>query len=62
MKDDFVPEDLEKLSGGQTRWFNTASWEYSQMKREEGLFKENVPKGIWEISEKGRQYLQENTP
>jgi len=62
MKDDFVQEDLEKLSGGQTRWFNTASWEYSKMKREEGLFKENVPNGIWEISDKGRKYLQENTP
>jgi len=32
------------------------------MKREEGLFKENVPNGIWEISDKGRKYLQENTP
>lgn len=60
MKDELVPEDLEELPAGGIRWHNRASWKYAQMKREEGLFKENVPKGIWEISDKGRQYLQEH--
>lgn len=61
MKDDFVAEDLEELSSGAIRWHNTASWQYSKMKKE-GLLKEDVPNGIWEISDKGRRYLQEQTP
>jgi len=37
MKDDFVQEDLEKLSGGQTRWFNTASRFRETIRRTDSL-------------------------
>jgi len=59
MKDFLVPVDLEKLpSVRQVRWRNTAIWERYYMIKE-GLLKSNSPRGLWEISEKGKKYLKE---
>ena len=59
MKDFLVPVDLEKLpSVRQIRWRNTAIWERYYMIKE-GLLKSNSPRGLWEISEKGKKYLKE---
>lgn len=41
------------------RWRNTAQWARYSMIRE-GLLKKDSPRGIWEISEKGREYLKEH--
>jgi len=38
------------------RWRNTAQWERNAL-REEGLISADSPRGIWEISEKGRQWV-----
>jgi len=40
------------------RWRNTAQWCRNTMTRE-GLLKSYSPRGIWEISERGRKALQE---
>jgi len=60
MKAIFVPADLEELSSvREQRWRNTARWERSAMVKE-GLLREDSPHGVWEISEKGREYLQDH--
>ncbi len=54
-----VPVDLEEIpSVRQKRWRNTAMWERSHMVKD-GLLKSDSPRGIWEISEKGKKYLKE---
>jgi hypothetical protein len=59
MKDFLVPIDLEKLpSTRKIRWRDTAIWERYYMIKE-GLLKSDSPRGIWEISEKGKKYLKE---
>lgn len=53
--------DREMLRSGRSqRWRNSAQWERATMV-EEGLLKGDSPRGIWEISEKGRTYLKEST-
>jgi len=55
----FVPIDLEEIpSVRQKRWRNTAMWERIHMIKD-GLLKSDSPRGIWEISEKGKKYLKE---
>lgn len=54
--------DYEKLpSGASIRWKNTAMWARNTMVRQ-GLLKplEESGHGIWEISDKGRKYYEEN--
>ncbi len=50
-----LPSDPDTI-----RWRNTAQWSRQAMVNE-GLLKNNSPRGIWEISDKGRKYL-ENEP
>lgn len=48
--------DLEKLPSGKSiRWENAVLWERQKMK-EEGLLKKDSPKGVWEITKKGKSY------
>ncbi|BDC35777.1 GmrSD restriction endonuclease domain-containing protein [Candidatus Methanoliparum sp. LAM-1] len=52
--------DYEKLpSGGMIRWRNTAQWERLVMVQDE-LLRSDSPRGIWEITEKGREFLKDN--
>ncbi|MFC1955331.1 winged helix-turn-helix domain-containing protein [Chloroflexota bacterium] len=46
--------DYQTVPSGEIRWFNTAKWERWTLVKE-GLLKSKseVPKGIWELSEKG---------
>ena len=46
-------------SGRDVRWRNTAEWCRAEMVRE-GLLASGSPVGIWEITEKGKQYLREH--
>ncbi|MCS7192255.1 MAG: winged helix-turn-helix domain-containing protein, partial [Armatimonadetes bacterium] len=59
MKERFTEDDLKPLPlGNETRWSNTARWERWEMVRE-GLLRDDSPIGIWEITEKGREYLEQ---
>lgn len=52
--------DYELLpSGIDIRWRNTAMWVKTDMKNQ-GLLKSDSPYGIWEISEKGKEYYEQN--
>ena len=59
MKGVLKPIDLEKVLSGQIRWVNTARWERAAMLKE-GLLQNYSPRSIWEISDKGRIYLNDN--
>lgn len=50
--------DRERLSAhNELRWRNTAEWERNKMVNE-GLLSNRSPRGIWEITENGRSYLE----
>jgi hypothetical protein len=51
---DYVPSRKE------VRWQNAIRWERNNCV-DGGLMKEDSLRGTWEISEKGREYLQENS-
>ncbi len=55
------PADYEKLPQSSfIRWENRVAWQASNMKRE-GLIKRDSPRGIWEITDAGRKWLEENS-
>jgi restriction system protein len=60
MKPRLKPVDFEPLASGpdNPRWRNAAQWARNSMVKE-GLLKANSPRGVWEIGEAGRQFLQE---
>lgn len=45
--------------GVTPRWRNTAQWARYNL-RQQGLLRDDSPRSIWEISEKGRAWLEEN--
>ena len=48
-------------SDGMTpRWRNTAQWARNTL-RQQGLLKDDSPRGIWEISDAGRKWLDKNS-
>lgn len=53
--------DLRPLSSDpeMPRWRNAARWSRNEM-RKEGLLRADSPRGTWEISEAGREYLRQN--
>jgi restriction system protein len=52
------PSDLEFVPSGQEeRWRNTAKWARADLK-EQGYLAADSPKGIWEITDAGRRYLE----
>ena len=58
MKDKLNGYDYQILSSSNTiRWRNTAQWCRNTMVQE-GLLNSHSPKGIWEITEKGIDYLK----
>jgi hypothetical protein len=52
---DPLPSDPDTI-----RWRNTAQWSRQAMVND-GLLKNNSPRGIWEISEAGRKYLKDES-
>lgn len=46
-------------SGAELRWENTAKWERKNLVIK-GLLRSDSHKGIWEITDKGRRFLEEN--
>lgn len=60
MKHKLTDSDRERLkTRAVLRWRNTAEWARNTLK-EKGLLKGDSPRGIWEISEKGRKYYEKN--
>ncbi|MGC8769605.1 winged helix-turn-helix domain-containing protein, partial [Calditerrivibrio sp.] len=59
MKNTLNEYDYQSLSSGSKRWKNTAQWARNTMVNE-GLLASNSPWGIWEITEKGRKFYEEN--
>lgn len=52
--------DLEILKDGYTkRWQKMAAWQRYIMAKE-GLLKSDSPRGIWEITDKGKKFLEDN--
>ena len=61
MKDVLNSFDLEVLSSGfDVRWRNAAQWARNSLVRD-GLMKSDSPRGVWEISEAGRQWLAKSS-
>ena len=61
MKDVLNSFDLEVLpSGFDVRWRNAAQWERNTMVNQ-GLLEKDFPRGIWEITESGKNYLKEHS-
>ena len=53
--------DLDTFADGKTvRWINTAQWARNTL-REEGLIRDDTPRGVWGISEAGRKWLKVQT-
>ena len=58
MKNKLKPKDLEMLpSGKEIRCVNHARWERWRLVNE-GYIRKDTPPGIWEITEKGREYYE----
>ncbi len=59
MKDTLKPRDYEthKPDGRSIRWRNTAQWARNQMANELGLMRNDSRSGQWEITDKGRKWL-----
>ena len=62
MRDVLKPIDYQILSSEaeQVRWQNSAQWARNLMVKE-GLLQADSPVGIWEITEKGRAWLLNNS-
>lgn len=56
MSDLFKPLDLERLDMGEVRWRNRARFARLRM-TQQGLLDGKAPRGIWTITEAGREYL-----
>lgn len=61
MKPRLKPVDFEPLASGpdNPRWRNAAQWARNTMVKE-GLLKSDSPRGVWEMTEAGRQHLKED--
>jgi hypothetical protein len=63
MKDILTDADKGKLpKSGYSRWRNRVAWQASQMRSVElGFIKNDSRRGIWEITEAGRKWLDDNS-
>jgi hypothetical protein len=63
MKDILTDADKGKLpKSGYSRWRNRVAWQASQMRSaEQGFIKSDSRRGIWEITEAGRKWLDDNS-
>jgi len=60
MQDQLNEADFGLLSNGRTiRWHNTVAWARLRMVKA-GLLASDSPRGIWEITERGRAYLRQH--
>jgi hypothetical protein len=57
MKDVLTKDDKDYNSVGVIKWENNAHWERLKLV-EEGYLKRDSPRGIWELTEEGWEYLR----
>ena len=55
-----TPGDFETLKSGAVLWENRAQWARQNLVIQ-GLLQANSPRGVWEISAKGREFLAEGS-
>ena len=56
-----TPADKQLLkSGMDVRWKNRVAWQRLNMVKQ-GLLRENSPRGVWEITDSGRKWLNSTT-
>ncbi|MEM3653070.1 MAG: winged helix-turn-helix domain-containing protein [Nitrososphaerales archaeon] len=61
MKNLLKPKDYEKLPSGKAiRWQISAMWARWRL-IEKGYLRRDSPRGVWEITDKGRRILQETS-
>lgn len=62
MKGILKPVDYEPLKSDSSivRWRNTAQWARDKMANRDGRMKKGSPRGIWQISDKGRKWLEKS--
>lgn len=58
MKGRLTERDYERIPSGDIRWRKYAHWRRLHLVKG-GLLSNSSPRGIWEITEKGRKYLEE---
>ena len=58
MRDRFTREDLEQSSKGGPRWRRILDNARLQLTRE-GMLRQDSPKGVWQITEKGEEHLRQ---
>jgi restriction system protein len=63
MVEKLKPKDLETLNSNSDtiRWRNKVMWTRNTLVNELGYMKGDSPRGFWEISEKGRTWLNKQT-
>lgn len=59
MKNTLVDKDYENLPSGDIRWRNAVRFARQSM-IDRGLLDKNSPAGIWKITDKGRDFYNEN--
>lgn len=57
MKSRLSEDDFEAVSTGEERWWNATCWERSDLVKE-GLFRDDSPRGVWELSDEGIKQLR----
>lgn len=57
MKERLNKYDMSKLRSGEIRWRNTAMFVRNRLKNE-GYLRKGSPRGTWEITDEGREYLR----
>ena len=57
MKNHLKPIDFETIKSGQVRWQNTVQWAKSEL-TSDGLIAKNSPRGLWQITDKGKERLK----
>ncbi len=58
LRDRLLPADLDVLAIGEIRWRNRTRFARLRMK-EAGLLRSDSPRGIWETTDMGREYLDD---
>lgn len=61
MKNIFTPADYADLPSHGVRWRTRVTFQASHMRRVANLLKNDSPRGVWEISDAGRQWLVEHS-
>src|SRR5262249_50312095 len=60
MKEILTRADRGRLpTSNYIRWENRVAWQASNMRRD-GIMKDDSPRGIWEITDAGRKWLDDN--